>query len=352
MRGRARQLQKQYGGLVLGTLGVLTACSGQDTVIEDSALAPFRPALPASFANDSGATYEARVALGRTLFHENRLSKNQDLSCNSCHDLAAYGVDRRQFSIGHRGQLGSRNPPTVYHAAGAIAQFWDGRAADIEAQAKGPVRNPAEMAMPSDEAVTQVLQSIPGYAEPFAKAFPGVTDPVSFDNAARAIGAFERQLVTPARWDRYLRGDTSALSEEEKTGFQTFIEVGCATCHSGTLLGGASYERAGRVEPWPNLQDAGRYEVTKKEGDRYVFKVPSLRNISETGPYFHDGSVSNLSDAVSRMASAQLGRKLSAQQIASIVTWLGALTGPLSPDAISKPELPPSGPRTPAPDPT
>ena len=171
-------------------------------------------------------------------------------------------------------------------------------------------------------------------------------------SAARAIGAFERQLVTPARWDRYLRGDTSALSEEEKTGFQTFIEVGCATCHSGTLLGGASYERAGRVEPWPNLQDAGRYEVTKKEGDRYVFKVPSLRNISETGPYFHDGSVSNLSDAVSRMASAQLGRKLSAQQIASIVTWLGALTGPLSPDAISKPELPPSGPRTPAPDPT
>lgn len=349
--GTARQ-QRKRGRLFMGFLAALAACGGQDPAIDESALAPFRPELPQSFARDRGAAYDAQVALGRMLFHENRLSKNQDLSCNSCHDLAAYGVDGRQFSIGHRGQLGGRNAPTVYHAAGALAQFWDGRAEDVEAQAKGPVRNPIEMAMPSDEAVTQVLQSIPGYAEPFAKAFPGGAEPVSFDNAARAIGAFERQLVTPAPWDRYLRGETGAISNEQLRGFQTFVEVGCASCHSGTLLGGTTYERAGRIEPWPNQKDTGRYEITKKEDDRYRFKVPSLRNIDQTGPYFHDGSVKSLSDAVSLMASAQLGRKLSAEQISSIVSFLGALTGPLSAEVIQKPALPPSGPKTPAPDPT
>lgn len=349
MQGGCVSRHSRYLGLALWGLG---ACSGQEAVVDESALAAFRPALPADFATPGSMPERSRISLGRMLFYEKRLSKNQDIACNSCHGLGTYGVDNKRFSMGHRGQLGMRNSPTVYNAAGALAQFWDGRAKNVEQQARGPIRNSVEMAMPSDEQVTQVLRSIPGYAQEFALAFPSDREPVSFDNAAVAIGAFERQLVTPSRWDRFLEGDEDALSSDEKAGFNTFVEVGCASCHTGTLIGGASYQKLGQVQPWPDTKDTGRLELTKDERDRYVFKVSSLRNIRETAPYFHDGSVPDLSDAVRQMAEVQLGRKLSAAQVDSIVSWLGSLTGTIPADTIKEPALPASGPKTPAPDPS
>src|SRR5688572_17008558 len=203
-------------------------------------------------SSDNHTVTDEKVALGRMLYFDKRLSKNQDLSCNSCHRLDAYGVDGKVTSVGTDGQRGSRNSPTVYHAAGNLSQFWDGRAADVEEQAKGPILNPAEMAMPNADTVVRRLESIPGYKAAFSKAFPGEAKPITYDNVGLAIGAFERKLVTPSRWDAYLEGDKTALRPEELEGLKVFTNVGCMVCHTGNLLGGNSYQRVGAVEPWPN----------------------------------------------------------------------------------------------------
>lgn len=305
--------------------------------------------LPAEMASDDRPVTEARVALGRMLYYENRLSRNQAISCNTCHDLARYGVDGEPTSSGHKAQRGGRNSPTTYNAALHIAQFWDGRAADVEAQAKGPVLNPIEMAMPDADAVVRVLKSIPGYAPLFAAAFPGEADPVTYDNAATAIGAFERRLVTPSAFDRFLAGDPAALTPAQLTGLATFMEAGCATCHSGVGIGGGMYQKLGIVKPYETA-DAGRAVVTGSDADRYFFKVPSLRNITETGPYFHDGRVATLDDAIRLMADHQLGRALTDAQVAEIRTFLAGLKGDIPADYIAPPALPASGPDTPAPD--
>jgi cytochrome c peroxidase len=310
-------------------------------------------ALPKVMAADPATVTAELVALGRTLYFDPRLSKNHDVSCNSCHGLDTYGVDGKATSEGHKKQRGGRNSPTVYHAAGHFAQFWDGRAADVEAQALGPMTNPIEMAMASGEQVTTVLRSIPGYAPMFAKAFPGVAEPVTYENAGRAIAAFERTLVTPSRWDAFLAGKADALTAEEKDGFNAFYDAGCIACHTGTMVGGAMYQKLGLVAPWPGLEDTGRFEATKNEADKYFFKVPSLRNIAKTGPYFHDGKVSALDEAVRLMAKHQLGRELTDAQLKSILAWLDTLTGELpGPEVIGAPTLPESGPETPAPDPS
>ena len=302
--------------------------------------------LPQSFVSTKNPISDAKVTLGRTLFFDPRLSRNHDVSCNSCHDLAKYGVDGERVSTGHRGQLGTRNSPTVYNAAGSVAQFWDGREPDVEAQAKGPMMNPVEMAMPGGEAVAAVLGSIPDYAPLFARAFPDDRAPVTLDNATRAIGAFERTLVTPSRWDRFLGGEAGALTDAEKRGAATFVDTGCTGCHSGALVGGGMFQKLGLVRAWPDLHDQGRYQVTKQEADRLVFKVPSLRNVAKTEPYFHDGSVATLSEAVRLMARHQLGRELDDASVARIVDFLGALTGELPSERIAPPQLPPSGRRT------
>jgi cytochrome c peroxidase len=281
-----------------------------------------------------------KVALGRMLYFDKRLSKNQDLSCNTCHSLEAYGVDGEATSPGDGGQRGGRNSPTVYNAAGYFAQFWDGRAADVEQQAKGPILNPIEMAMPSSEAVVARLKSIAGYREAFSKAFPGVTDPITYDAVGDAIGAFERGLVTPARWDKYLRGDKNALHEGELEGLKIFTNVGCMVCHTGEFLGGTSYQRVGAVEPWPNQSDPGRARVTNNAADKMMFKVPTLRNIQKTAPYFHDGSAKTLDEAVRMMGKHQLGLELSDAEVTAIVAWLGALTGELPKEYIAPPSLP------------
>jgi cytochrome c peroxidase len=286
------------------------------------------------------APSRAQVELGRMLFFETRLSKDASQSCNSCHPLASYGADGERTSAGHDGTRGTRNSPTVYNAAGFFAQFWDGRAIDVEEQAKGPILNPIEMGMKDAAQVEQVLRAIPGYEPLFREAFPRDKQPLSYANVGRAIGAFERGLVTPARWDKYLKGDKQALSDAEVEGLRVFTNVGCMVCHTGEFLGGSMYEKVGAVEPWPNQKDLGRFSVTKDERDRMVFKVPTLRNIQKTAPYFHDGSAKTLPDAVQLMGRHQLGLELSDPEVTSIVTWLNSLTGELPQNYIQKPVLP------------
>lgn len=313
-------------------------------------VAAFKPALPKEFENKDDPITEEKITLGRMLYFDKRLSKSQELSCNSCHVLEKYGVDGEKTSLGHKGQRGSRNSPTVYNAAGHFAQFWDGRSPHVEHQATGPMMNPVEMALPDEAAAKKVLSSMPGYVAEFKKAFPDEKDPVSLKNAGRAMGAFERRLVTPSPWDKLLDGDEKALTDEQKEGFMTFLNNGCTACHMGTLLGGTSYQKVGAVVPWPNQVDQGRFEVTRNEADKMMFKAPSLRNITETAPYFHDGSVATLQEAVKMMGKHQLGRDISDADVKSIVTFLGALKGELPTEFIKEPELPKSTPSTPKPD--
>jgi cytochrome c peroxidase len=307
--------------------------------------------LPDEAASETNPVTEEKITLGRMLFFDPRFSKNHDISCNSCHDVANFGVDGEPTSPGHKGQRGGRNSPTVYNAALHIAQFWDGREPDVEAQAKGPVLNPIEMAMPSEEAVVAVLKSIPGYAPLFTAAFPDDEDPINYDNMARAIGAFERRLITADHLDAFVSGQDTAMSDEDLAGLEEFLDAGCITCHMGSTIGGGMYRKLGLVKPY-STADPGRFEVTGDEADRFVFKVPSLRNIAMTGPYFHDGSIASLQEAIRLMAKHQLGIELSDEQVARIETFLGTLTGTVEPEYITAPELPESGPDTPAPDPS
>jgi cytochrome c peroxidase len=302
----------------------------------------FKPARPVIEAAP-GENSQARIELGQMLYHEKRISKSKEVSCNSCHALDKYGVDGLKTSRGHDGKEGGRNAPTVYHAAGHFEQFWDGRAADVEAQALGPILNPIEMAAPNGEYVVNVLKAVPEYVAAFKKAFPGDKAPLTFENVGRAIGAFERQLTTRSRWDDYLEGNTKALSDKEVEGLKLFTNLGCMVCHTGEFLGGSMYEKVGTVEPWPNQQDQGRFAVTKRDGDRMMFKVPGLRNIAETAPYFHDGSVPTLEGAVSAMGKHQLGLDLAPDEVSAIAAWLKSLTGKLPEKYLQAPSLPVAG---------
>lgn len=302
----------------------------------------FQP-LPAHF----GEATAAQVELGRVLFHDTRLSAGQDISCNSCHTLDNYGVDGKATSTGFKGQLGGRNSPTVYNAAGHTSQFWDGRAAHVEEQAKGPVLNPVEMAIKDDKAAVAIIKSIPGYEPMFLAAFPEEKGAITWDNYAKAVGAFERQLVTPSRFDAWAKGDDKALTEEEQKGALAFMQTGCMACHMGALLGGTSFQKAGMVKAWPNQKDHGRKDLTKQDVDDMMFKVPSLRNVEKTGPWFHDGETKTLEEAVTIMGRHQLGRELTEADVKSIVAFLKTLTGELPKSLISTPTLPESGPKTP-----
>ncbi len=350
---------ESYGmiaGLLLVVLGA--ACStqpappaaeSQKPVVDRSMLQVFAP-LPASVPGPAGAASEEMITLGRMLYYEPRLSKSQTISCNTCHDLAKYGVDGEPTSDGHKGQKGTRNSPTVFNAAAHFVQFWDGRAPDVEEQAKGPVLNPVEMAMPAAPVVVQVLESMPEYVDLFKKAFPNDNKPVTYDNMAKAIGAFERRLMTPSRWDALLNGDENALTPQEKLGLKTYLDAGCQACHAGALLGGTSYQRLGAVKPFPDATDPGRFGVTKNENDKSVFKVPSLRNIEKTGPYYHDGKVASIEQAVRDMAEYQLGKALTPEETTQIVDFLNVLTGQIDAEYIKPPVLPKSTAKTPKPD--
>ncbi len=333
------------------TASAVTPAAPARPVISKADLKDY-PVVPAVFQSKDNPVTEAKVTLGRMLFFEKRLSKNHDVSCNSCHDLKTYGVDNERTSSGHKGQKGGRNSPTVYNAGNHIAQFWDGRAETLEEQAKGPILNPVEMAMPDEDAVVNVLVSMPGYVDAFKKAFPNDDKPVTYDNMAKAIGAFERKLVTPSRFDKWLAGDDKALTDEEVTGLSKFLRLGCPTCHYGVAAGGETFQKLGLVKPWPETADLGRFEVTKKPADRMKFRVPSLRNIDKTGPYFHKGQVNTLEEAVTFMAWHQLGKELEERDVNDLVTFLKSLTGTLPADYIKEPKLPESTATTPKADPS
>jgi cytochrome c peroxidase len=342
--------QYLFCGALVCFSAVFAGCarSGSPPVgIDPEQLKAFAP-LPDAAPGKEPITAE-KIALGRMLYYDARLSRSQKISCNSCHVLTQYGVDNEPTSDGHKGQKGTRNSPTVYNAALHFAQFWDGRAADVEEQAKGPVLNPVEMAMKSDKAVIAVLKSMPEYVAAFRQAFPADKDPVTYDNMGKAIGAFERKLMTPARWDKFLKGDPTALTAEEKAGFHTFMSSGCQGCHTGTLLGGSMFQKIGAAKPWPDASDQGRSNVTKSDADKLMFKVPSLRNVEKTAPYFHNGKTATLPEAIAKMANYQLGRTLSDADIQSIATWMKSLTGEIPADYIKAPELPKSTSRTPKP---
>lgn len=278
------------------------------------------------------------VELGRTLYHEKRLSRDNSISCNSCHDTKAFGVDGEKFSVGFNNHLTGRNSPTSFNAFMHVSQFWDGRAPTVEEQAKGPILAGGEMAMPSAEAVVKKINGIKGYKDLFEAAFPNSSPAITYDNVGKAIGAYERLFVTPSKFDNLLAGELSALNEKQKRGLKKFVTSGCVTCHTGNLLGGNIYQKLGLVKPWPNQKDQGRFAITKKEQDKMFFKVPSLRNIEKTGPYFHDGSSEKLTEAVEVMARHQLGREFSKDEISDIVAFLKTLTGKLNPSIAAYPE--------------
>jgi cytochrome c peroxidase len=353
--------------IVIALAWLLTGCGDSQTPIKqtvtpspadvqnnvvpdrDLRLVIFSP-LPWVIAVECNPMTPVKVELGRMLFYDGRLSKNHDIACNTCHLLDRYGVDGLSTARGHKDQVGERNAPTVYHAAGHFTQFWDGRSPDVEDQAKGPTLNPIEMAMTDADAVVTVLESIPGYVSRFSAAFPDEENPVTFKNMAKAIGAFERGLVTPSRFDTFLAGDDNALSESEQAGLQAFLDTGCSNCHAGPYLGGDMFQKLGLMKSWDKDTDQGRFDVTGDESDRQVFKVPSLRNVVETGPYFHNGSIAKLEDAVELMAEHQLGKTIGDEQVRSIVTFLESLTGEIDKDYIARPELPESSVTTPVPD--
>lgn len=269
------------------------------------------------------------IELGEKLYMDPRLSVNDTQSCNSCHligsDKTGTGVDNLATSPGAiKGKGGDRNSPTVWNAGFQVTQFWDGRAKDLKAQAKGPILNPVEMAMPSEQAVEEKIGGIEEYQVAFKQAF-GSEDSVTYDNLAHAIAAFERTLISQDRFDEFMNGDDKALNDQELAGLQTFISTGCVACHSGKTLGGHMYQKLGMVNAYPHQEDLGRHKVTGNEADKMVFKVPMLRDISRAAPYFHDGSIETLDQAIKDMAWYQLGRKLDQQQVDDIAAFLKAL---------------------------
>jgi cytochrome c peroxidase len=296
----------------------------------------FEP-LPAEASNPDNPATPARVELGRKLYLDTRLSKQQNISCDSCHDLDRFGVDNLPTSPGDAGERGERNSPTVFNAALQMAQFWDGRAADVEEQAGMPILNPVEMAIPSRQFLVDRLSAVEEYQQFFAQAFPEETPPLTFSNVARALAAFERTLLTPARFDDYLNGDLEALTGQEKVGLELFIESGCSTCHNGTSVGGGSFQKFGLLDDYwlhtlSESVDEGRYRHTGDPADRYIFKVATLRNSEKTAPYFHDGSVSELEEAIRVMGRTQLGRELNDAEVTRLAAFLKSLTGKLPED--------------------
>ncbi|WP_246337390.1 cytochrome-c peroxidase [Azospirillum oleiclasticum] len=303
---------------------------------------PIQPIAPAKVSNPG------LVELGKKLFFDTRLSKSGFISCNSCHNLSMGGSDNLKTSIGHNWQKGPINAPTVLNSSLNVAQFWDGRALTLQDQAGGPIANPGEMAFTHTLAVT-TLQSIPGYVAEFKAVFG--TDKVSIEEVTKAIAAFEETLVTPnSRFDKWLMGDKGALTNAELEGYELFKDSGCTACHNGAAAGGNTFQKMGVVEPYKSSSPAeGRVAVTKEEADRFNFKVPTLRNVELTYPYFHDGEAATLAQAVDVMGRIQLGKRFTEPENAKIVAFLKTLTG--DQPSFPLPILPPSSDKTPQPKP-
>lgn len=320
-------------GLIFSLSGAMALCytvssfaiSNDDKTLLQTAQAIFKPLPKVIDSPKENIATTDKVALGKKLYFEKKLSNDQTLSCNSCHLLEKYGVDNKRTSTGFKRQLGGRNSPSVFNAGLHIAQFWDGRAKNLEEQAGGPILNPVEMAMTSEKVVIERLSSDKDYPDLFRKAFG--TNEVTYDRIKKSIASFERTLVTPSRFDNYLKGDINALTVAERNGLKTFVEKGCISCHNGVGVGGGMYQKFGVINPYQFQKDTGRFELTKNNDDKFFFKVPSLRNVAETAPYFHDGKVATLKEAIKTMGRTQLGLNLKPTEIASIETFLKSLTG-------------------------
>ncbi len=324
--------------LVLAVVLGLSGCTAINDIFdpitpEDKALLEesslnFEP-LPIIDVSKMEPLQQKRIELGRKLYLDTRLSTTNTISCNTCHLLDQYGVDNEPTSLGHAGERGGRNSPSTYNAFLHISQFWDGRAKDVEEQALGPILNPVEMGMASDTDVIKKIEGLPEYVRGFKEVFPSEKNPLKYRNIGIVIGAFERTLVTPSRFDDYLRGDIRALSSAERKGLKKFTDIGCVSCHNGAAVGGGMYQKLGAVEDYPHVTDLGLYEITKNEDDKYFFKVPSLRNVMMTGPWFHNGSITTIEDAIEIMGRYQLGVELTSEDIRDIKTFLASLTGEL-----------------------
>ena len=330
------------------TLCVAGAAAANE--LRDAAKELFEPLPSTTPAVADNPITPAKIDLGKALFFDPRMSASGVFSCNSCHNLATGGDDNMPTSIGHGWQKGPRNSPTVLNAVFNIAQFWDGRADDLKAQAKGPVQAGVEMANTPDNVVA-TLNSMPRYVEWFTASFPGETDPVSFDNFAKAIEAYEATLTTPAPFDAWLNGDDNAMSADQIAGLELFMDKGCASCHNGVNVGGNGYYPFGLIEkPGADILpegDKGRFAVTDTADDEYVFRAAPLRNIDQTAPYFHSGLVWDLKVAVQIMGESQLGEELSDAEADQIVAFLGSLTGKMP--EVTYPVLPAETAATPRP---
>lgn len=331
---RRRLTGRRAAGLLAA--GLLVGSAG-------SLAAPSEPVEPIRAAR---VTDPAKVELGKKLFFDPRLSRSGFISCNSCHNLSLGGTDNLRQSIGHQWQRTTLNAPTVLNAGLNVAQFWDGRARNLQQQARELSSHPPELAMAHDLAL-EVLQSIPGYVREFNRVFG--RGPIDMARVAEAISAFEETLVTPnARFDQWLRGNRKALTQDELSGYLLFKHSGCTACHYGAALGGRSFERMGLLEPYRSRVYAlGREAVTGQEAHRFTYKVPTLRNVELTPPYFHDGAAATLAEAVDVMGRLQLGRSYTASETQRIVAFLKTLTG--EQPRIVLPVLPPSSDETPRP---
>jgi len=314
--------------------------SQEDQALLAKAQALFKP-LPKIAENKDNPITTEKYELGKALYYDKRLSKDENISCNSCHNLETFGVDNLATSPGDEGETGDRNSPTVLNAALHFVQFWDGRSKDVEEQAGGPILNPVEMAIPNEEFLIERLSDIEEYQIMYAEAFPGEDDPLTYLNTQKAIGVFERTLLTPSPFDDYLNGNSAALSTQQKQGLQAFMDVGCITCHMGVLLGGNMYHKFGIYdEYWEHTKseniDEGLASVSGDSTQKFMFKVPSLRNIDKTFPYYHDGSVQDLNEAIQIMAVTQLNKELTDEQIADIGAFLESLTGTVPEEALLK----------------
>lgn len=305
----------------------------------------FKP-LPQDMATEEFPTAPARVALGRKLFFDPRLSLDGTVSCLTCHRPGLYGTDALPKSIGAEHRLNARNAPTVLNAALQFKAHWIGDRANVEEQATQSLVGHASFGNPDNAAVIQKIKALPGYEAEFKQAFPNDQEPVKPGNWGKAIGAYERTLVTPSPFDAYLNGNVTALTPAAKQGLQTFIDVGCVSCHNGVAVGGSAFQKFGIFgdywkETGSQTIDEGRYTVTKEPADKYVFKVPSLRNVGMTPPYFHDGSVATLPQAIRIMAKLQLGQELAEGPVNDLVAFLNSLTGELPKDFVTEPVLAP-----------
>jgi cytochrome c peroxidase len=346
-KGKLPRLLLLLGALfviVLYGSSLLATSVGEELM--NKAKAVFGP-LPSSMPSPENPITPEKVKLGNALFWETRVSVDGTVSCARCHPIGLYAADGLKKPIGEHCTENPRNAPTIFNAASQISEHWIGNRTSVEDQAKQALTGPPSFGMPSYEAAEKVLKGLKGYVVMFKAAFPGDKDPVTADNFAKAVGAFERTLVTPAPFDDFMKGRATALSDQQKRGLQSFMEAGCTACHMSPYVGGQMYQKFGVYAPyWTYTKsqpvDVGRFAVTKNPADKYVFKVPVLRNVAETSPYFHDGSVARLEDAVVIMAKVQLMKDLTNEQASDLVAFLGALTGTIPEAAARVPLLPPS----------